>query len=91
VHFRPDEIDKKLDTLRNHALWGSLLAGVAGVEWYFGYRYPHTDLTLEDFRSRELWWKQSAIDTSFLSNYPLEEMEVPEEILDKKKGYCLSK
>jgi hypothetical protein len=48
------------------SLWGALMAGATGVEWYFGYRYPHNDLNLEDFRSRENWWKQSTIATQFM-------------------------
>ncbi|MEO0975108.1 MAG: putative collagen-binding domain-containing protein, partial [Pseudomonadota bacterium] len=41
---------------RKNALWGTFMAGGAGNEWYFGYGYPHSDLTLTDFRSRDLWW-----------------------------------
>ena len=36
----PDSFDKKHDTIRNHALWGSVLAGTGGVEWYFGCIFP---------------------------------------------------
>ncbi len=49
----PDADDPDHDTVRTHCLWGSLMAGGAGVEWYFGYRFAHNDLGLEDFRSRE--------------------------------------
>jgi hypothetical protein len=41
---------------RKNALWGHALAGGAGVEWYFGYNYPHSDLTCQDFRSRDAFW-----------------------------------
>jgi len=68
-----------------------LLAGGAGVEWYFGYRYPHTDLTCEDFRSRENWWKQSAIATQFMQQFPLEEMKCNDELINVKGTFCLEK
>lgn len=40
----PDAINPRHDTIRKEVLWGSLMAGVAGVEWYFGARYDHNDL-----------------------------------------------
>jgi hypothetical protein len=87
----PDANDPDHDTVRNHCLWGSLLAGGAGVEWYFGYRYAHNDLGLEDFRSRELWWKQSTLATRFMSQFPLEEMRCQDELVDVPGAYCLAK
>jgi hypothetical protein len=41
---------------RKNALWGTLMAGGWGDEYYFGYAHAHSDLTLEDFRSRDQWW-----------------------------------
>ncbi|MEM1062962.1 MAG: DUF5060 domain-containing protein, partial [Planctomycetota bacterium] len=41
---------------RKNALWGTLMAGGWGNEYYFGYGHAHSDLTLEDFRSRDDWW-----------------------------------
>ncbi len=87
----PDADDPKHDTVRNHCLWGSLLAGGAGVEWYFGYRYDHNDLGLEDFRSRENWWVQSKLATRFMSQFPLEEMHCMDELVDARGAYCLAK
>lgn len=87
----PDADDPKHDTVRNHCLWGSLMAGGAGVEWYFGYRYAHNDLGLEDFRSRELWWIQSTLACRFMNNFPLEEMRCRDELLDSPDAYCLAK
>jgi hypothetical protein len=86
----PDSFDAAHDTIRHHCLWGSLLAGGTGVEWYFGYRYPHTDLNLEDFRSRDLWWKQSAIATQFMQQFPLEEMKCMDDLVNAKDAYCLA-
>jgi hypothetical protein len=88
----PDEFDALHDTVRHHALWGSLMAGAAGAEWYFGYRYPHNDLMCEDFRSRELWWKQTKIAHDFfLNNLPLAEMKSANELVNSTNAYCLAK
>ncbi|TWT40656.1 DUF5060 domain-containing protein [Botrimarina hoheduenensis] len=41
---------------RKNALWGTLMAGGWGNEYYFGYGFNDSDLTLQDFRSRDAWW-----------------------------------
>jgi hypothetical protein len=87
----PDSYDAAHDTLRQDCLWGALLAGGAGVEWYFGYRYPHTDLTCEDFRSRDAWWKQSTIATQFIRQFPLQEMQPNNKLVNVKGAFCLEK
>lgn len=87
----PDADDPDHDTIRNHCLWGSLLAGGAGVEWYFGYRHAHNDLGLEDFRSRDNWWAQSTLATQFIRQFPLEELRCKDELVDVQGAYCLAK
>jgi len=87
----PDSHDADHDTIRAHCLWGTLLAGGGGVEWYFGYRYPHNDLELEDFRSRDNWWKQSSLATQFVQEFPLEEMQSMDELVQATGAYCLAK
>ncbi len=87
----PDSFDSTHDTIRYQCLWGTLLAGGAGVEWYFGYQYPHNDLKLEDFRSRENWWKQSKIAIQFIQQFPLEEMSCKDELVNIKGAWCLAK
>jgi hypothetical protein len=86
----PDAFDEKHDTVRHHALWGALLAGGGGVEWYFGYKYPHNDLNLEDFSSREKWWQQSTIATKFIKQFPLESMESGNHLVNIPDAYCLA-
>ncbi|MBN1819541.1 MAG: DUF5060 domain-containing protein [Prolixibacteraceae bacterium] len=86
----PDSFDENHDTVRYQCLWGTLMAGGAGVEWYFGYRYPETDLTCEDFRSREKWWKQSTIATSFFKSLPVEEMQPANQLIDSNEGWCFA-
>jgi len=87
----PDSHDAQHDTVRQDCLWGTLLAGGAGVEWYFGYRYPHNDLNLEDFRSRDNWWKQSTIATQFMQQFPLEEMKPNNSLVNVKGAFFLEK
>jgi len=86
----PDSHDASHDTIRDKCLWGTLLAGGTGAEWYFGYRYPHNDLECEDFRSRANWWKQSAFATQFVRGFPLEDMRNMDELLTNKGAYCLA-
>ncbi len=87
----PDAFDANHDTVRSECLWGTLMAGGAGVEWYFGYQYPNNDLNLEDFRSRSNWWKQSALATQFMLNFPLEEMSSMDELVNIEDSYCYAK
>lgn len=42
--------------IRKKVLWGNLMAGGAGVEYYFGYQLAENDLVAEDFRSRDKSW-----------------------------------
>ncbi len=55
----PDSVDPGHDKIRKNMLWANLMAGGAGCEWYFGYSYPHHDLTCEDWRTRENMWEQT--------------------------------
>jgi hypothetical protein len=64
----PDEEDPAHDDARKNALWGALLGGAAGVEWYFGYEHPHSDLTAQDWRSRERMWDQCRIALEFFGD-----------------------
>lgn len=88
----PDEFDQNHDTVRHQALWGSLMAGAGGVEWYFGYRYPNNDLMCEDFRSRDIWWDQSKAALDFFRKYiPYTEMKAINHLIDCKGAFCFSK
>jgi hypothetical protein len=54
-----------LHDIRQATLWGTLLAGGGGVEYYFGYKLPQNDLLCEDWRSRERSWDYARIALSF--------------------------
>jgi len=86
----PDADDPDHATLRREVLWGSLMAGAAGVEWYFGAKFPHNDLTSEDWRQRANMWKQTkhALDF-FESNLSYWKMK-PTNLAAKFDGYCFA-
>ncbi len=60
------------DDIRKYTLWGALLAGGDGVEYYFGYTLPENDLDCEDWRSRDQSWHWGALALGFFS-----EQQVP--------------
>ncbi len=78
--------------LAREVLWGNLLAGGSGVEWYFGYKYHDNDLNCEDFRSRENVWKftKSAIDF-FHEHLPFDEMESADDLIHADDAFCFAK
>jgi hypothetical protein len=67
-----DQIDPEHNDARTNGLWGTFMAGGCGTEWYFGYKDRRTnkpcrfsDLTCQDWRSRELFWDQAKIASDF--------------------------
>lgn len=60
-----------LHDIRKYALWGNLLAGGGGVEYYFGYRLPQNDLQCEDWRSRERSWDYGRVALEFFRAHRL--------------------
>jgi hypothetical protein len=54
-----------LHDIRQATLWGTLLAGGGGVEYYFGYKLPQNDLLCEDWRSRDRSWDYGRIALAF--------------------------
>ncbi|MEM7193373.1 MAG: DUF5060 domain-containing protein [Pseudomonadota bacterium] len=85
------------DDIRHQTLWGNLMAGGAGVEYYFGYQQPCTDLTCEDWRSRDNMWDYNRYAWQFFDDYlPFSEMENCNDLIDNENnsdddGYCLGK
>ena len=68
------------------------MSGGAGVEWLFGYAYPHDDISLEDFRSRDHLWELTKFAVDFFHQHlPFPEMEVSDELTASKDDYCLAK
>lgn len=86
-----------LHDIRKQTLWGTLMAGGAGVEYYFGYALPQNDLVCEDFRSRDKSWDYCRIALEFFheNQIPFWEMKNADQLLQgdsaSKVGYCFAK
>ncbi|HMO65593.1 MAG TPA: serine hydrolase, partial [Verrucomicrobiota bacterium] len=67
----PDADDPDHDEPRRFGLWGSLMAGGAGVEWYFGWQNnsPFSDLSCEDWRTREAMYRQTKLALDFFHEH----------------------
>jgi len=88
----PDSINHTHDTLRSKVLWGSLMAGAAGLEWYFGYKHPNSDLTCENWRTRETMWQQTETALTFFEKYlPYWNMKSANDLVSNKQAYCFAK
>jgi hypothetical protein len=86
----PDAVDAAHDMLRRHVLWGSLLGGAAGVEWYFGYNFPHNDLTSDDWRQRDALWAQTRLALSFFQDHlPYAKMHPCNDATRRADVFCL--
>lgn len=73
-----------LHDIRKLCLWGTLMAGGAGVEYYFGYKLPENDLLCEDFRSRDRSWEYCRIALDFFTEnrVPFWEMTNADELVE---------
>ncbi len=91
IALLPDAEDPEHNLARANALWGTLMAGGYGVEWYFGYQSPHSDLTCQDFRSRDNFWDQNLYARTFFEDHlPFWEMEPADELTADELTYCLA-
>jgi hypothetical protein len=77
-----------LHEVRKLVLWGNLMAGGAGVEYYFGYHLPQTDIDAEDFRSRDQSWNFCRIALEFFREHsiPFWEMAGADELVGNSIG-----
>ncbi|MEM6844806.1 MAG: DUF5060 domain-containing protein [Bacteroidota bacterium] len=88
----PDDVDPEHDTIRYEVLWGNLMAGGGGAEWYFGYLFGNSDLGLETWRTRNNMWDQTRYAVSFFhDNLPFWEMETADDLVDAEGAYCFAK
>jgi len=62
--------------VRKQTLWGTLMAGGAGCEYYFGYQFDENDIVCEDWRSRDQSWDYCRIAIEFFheNKFPFWEM-----------------
>ncbi|WP_248722389.1 DUF5060 domain-containing protein [Seonamhaeicola sp. ML3] len=93
IALLPDDEDPEHNYARGRAMYGTLFAGGFGVEWYFGYASPNSDLTCQDFRSRDLFWDQNRYALNFFNNHiPFWEMEPQDALVASEDiAYCLAK
>ena len=83
--------------VRKLCLWGTLMAGGAGLEYYFGYQLPENDLNCEDFRSRDRSWDYCRIALNFFRDekIPFAEMSNANALIgniqDNNDKYCFAK
>ncbi|MGB5434416.1 MAG: DUF5060 domain-containing protein [Maribacter sp.] len=89
----PDAENPEHDNARKNGLWGALMAGAWGTEWYFGYAHPHSDLTCQDYRSRDLFWDQGRICLEFFNNnkIPYWKMDSDDALISSEGDYVLAK
>jgi hypothetical protein len=86
----PDQEDPEHNNARINGLWGAFMAGAWGTEWYFGYNHAHSDLTCEDYRSRDLFWDQCRNLREFFESFA-EAISKTEnaDALVREGDYCL--
>ena len=89
----PDAENPEHDNARKNGLWGAMMAGAWGTEWYFGYAHPHSDLTCQDYRSRDLFWDQGKICLEFFNNNKIAywEMDSDDALISSQGDYVLAK
>lgn len=86
-----DREDNNQDTVRAEVLWGNLMGGGAGTEWYFGYKNHNNDLGCEDWRSRDRMWDYTRYGIEFFQQHvPFWEMESADEMVNNG-NYALVK
>ena len=88
-----DEEDPDHFNARTNGLWGNMLAGGWGTEWYFGYKHPHSDLTCQDYRSRDLFWDMGVICINFfaMNDFPVTEMSSQNQLISSEGDFCFAK
>lgn len=86
--LRPDS-DDNYDEARE-VLWTTLFAGGDGIEWYFGYGYPNSDLTADDWRSRDRFWDQHRYALQFIRSLPVRTMAEDDDRLSGESGRVFS-
>lgn len=85
-----------LHEVRKQVLWGALMAGGGGVEYYFGYQLPQNDLLCEDWRSRDKSWDYCRFALVFFDEHkvPFWQMHNADELVGNPKHdnsrYCLA-
>jgi hypothetical protein len=97
VDAQGEPVGYTIDDIRKLSLWGTLMAGGAGVEYYFGYRLADNDLVAENFRSRQQSWAYGRLALEFFRAHAIQywEMRNADELVNNPKHentrFCLAK
>ena len=85
-YTNPEKPD--MDSWRKNAVWASLMAGGAGVEFYIG---SGNDLTIEDYTQYDGYWATLRNARSFFerADVPFYEMTPSDDLTSE--GWCLAK
>lgn len=89
----PDGKNNNHTVVRYKALWGTLMAGGGGVEWYFGWdnNGPDSDLSSENFRSRNEWWDYNRYAMHFFRDHlPFWRMRSYDSLTKMDTDYCFA-
>jgi len=95
--FDASTVGYDIHDIRKQTLWANIMAGGAGVEYYFGYQLPENDLIMEDFRSRDMSWDYCRHAINFLTEQkiPFQEMKNADALIGNTDGakdkHCLAK
>lgn len=89
----PDADNPEHTNARENALWGAYMAGAWGIEWYFGYEHSQSDLTCQDWRSRDKFWEQCRYALNFFkeNDIPYWQMRPDDALTQKSDDYCFYK
>ncbi len=96
-HDRTGEMIYTEHEVRRQTLWGTLMGGGAGVEYYFGYQFAENDLVCEDWRSRDRSWDYCRIALDFFSEnkIPINALQPADELVGTdgrdNSSYCFAK
>ncbi|MCA9064499.1 MAG: DUF5060 domain-containing protein [Planctomycetaceae bacterium] len=95
-HDRQGNLVYTQHEVRKLTLWGTLMGGGAGCEYYFGYQFDENDIRCEDWRSRDQSWDycRIAIDFFHSSRIPFWMMSSQDELVGNpnhdNSRYCLA-
>ncbi|MCC6538795.1 MAG: hypothetical protein IT162_14670, partial [Bryobacterales bacterium] len=88
----PDASDYWHDRIRKHSIWGNLMAGGSGSVYFFGYQFPHGDLDMEDWRSRDHFWDLQRYAHEFFTRYlPFHQMRAANALTPRADDWVLAK
>ena len=79
-----DKDPKDRKRIRHKVLWGTLLAGGAGVEYYYGYKTGCSDLDCQNHRTRDQKYTDAKIALDFFNTY------LPDYLTDMKSHDALT-